>query len=320
MTERKLLTPPPYGTTEWVEWRRTRGLGASDIAAILGVSPYMGEFELCLLKRGEIEVADTDRMRWGRRIEGVALDMYEESQPLSGPLVRGETWWTEDYPDIWATLDARHADIGVEVKATGRWRGTVPDHVKCQVIVQAYLAMLSRVDVWRVTAYDVELVTVEPDDATAKGLLDLASDWWERYGPHTSNTPPVDGSQAATRHLARLRGPDAATASAEQAAMLSTLRDIRTARTDLDKREALIVNQIKASMGGTGKLQGDGFGVSWTETAPRVKVNWEGVAKAYRSILEEWDTEEDRLDLEAIEGLHTSMGEASTRFAPHWED
>lgn len=66
------------GTPEWLSWRRTRG-GASEIAALLGCSPFFPKtpYELWLTKTGRAEVYVNESMRKGNRLEAAARSYVE---------------------------------------------------------------------------------------------------------------------------------------------------------------------------------------------------------------------------------------------------
>lgn len=85
------------GSPEWAEQRR-RGLGGSEIAAILGIGQWESRFSLWHRKRGILEPQpDSDGMEWGRRLEPVILAKYVESHP-DRPTRQGGTFAHADRP------------------------------------------------------------------------------------------------------------------------------------------------------------------------------------------------------------------------------
>lgn len=305
--------PPPYRSPEWIAWRRG-GLGASDLAAVVGCDPYKGEYALALEKRGDApDVEETVAMRWGARIESLALDAYTEE--TGRELVRGETFADERWPHLFATLDGRHATLGVEVKATTRWV-VPPRHVKVQALAQMGLAGLDAVDIVRVSPYGEPLITtVERDDDAITDLLELGEAWYERY-VLGDELPPPDGSREAMRYLDRFRGDEEAEATADQAAIVGALHQVRQRQDQLETERRALEGALKASMAGTGVLTGEGFRVTWSAVKPRVTTDWKAVARAYRLLLPA--SEEDTHD--AIESIHTATGEGSTRLLVKWEE
>lgn len=66
---------------EWWAARET-GLGGSEIAAVMGFSPWVSRFTLWHRKAGLVgEEADNKGMSWGRRLEDVIAEKFEEDHP-----------------------------------------------------------------------------------------------------------------------------------------------------------------------------------------------------------------------------------------------
>lgn len=69
------------GTDEWAAARRRR-IGGSEIAAVLGISPYESPFSLWHRKRGDVDaVEQTEPMLWGNLLEPVVAARFAELHP-----------------------------------------------------------------------------------------------------------------------------------------------------------------------------------------------------------------------------------------------
>ena len=68
-----LLCPPGADEATWLQARRA-GIGASEIAAVLGISPYASPFSLYWAKVHGWEIEDTGDMEAGRRLENAIAD------------------------------------------------------------------------------------------------------------------------------------------------------------------------------------------------------------------------------------------------------
>jgi putative phage-type endonuclease len=70
---------PDVDREEWLAARRC-GIGASDVAAILGVSPWGSAYQVWADKTGKTDLDDestvNDAMRWGRLLENTILDAW----------------------------------------------------------------------------------------------------------------------------------------------------------------------------------------------------------------------------------------------------
>lgn len=190
LSERAIAWPDQ---PEWHHARRD-GIGASEIAAVAGLSPWATPLEIYLRKIGEApEIEDNRAMRVGRRLESVVLYEFceETGEQISFegypcPLIRHP-----DYPYMLATPDAETMSGRlVEAKTAGsrsfaKW-GTAKDpeipreyqiQIQWQLHVagrdQGYIACL-------IGGEDLRIHPVERNDRLISGLCDAAADFWER--------------------------------------------------------------------------------------------------------------------------------------------
>ena len=124
----------------WLELRR-RGLGSSDAAAVLGVSPFATPLQVWAEKVGVVEPApESEAMRWGRILEPIVADEY--ARETGRELVNPQTLYQHpDLPWCLATPDRLTADgrLVVEIKTASayraeEWAEEPPVHyqVQCQ--------------------------------------------------------------------------------------------------------------------------------------------------------------------------------------------
>jgi putative phage-type endonuclease len=155
----EILTPS--SREEWLSLRKDT-IGASEVAAVLGVHPYITPYELWARKTnwdGYGVQQETNAMRRGRLLEGACIEILREERP----------WWTIVHnpipsPDGQFFIDAAAGisatpDAFVQSSATGRkgicqiktvnehvfrnqWADgsiKVPAHIAIQVIQEAHL-------------------------------------------------------------------------------------------------------------------------------------------------------------------------------------
>jgi putative phage-type endonuclease len=83
------LTPAGAGRDEWLAARR-QGIGASEIAAVLGISPWESRFSLHWRKRNGWEIDASDEMSAGTRLEPAIADWWaDEHDPHENLAVIG---------------------------------------------------------------------------------------------------------------------------------------------------------------------------------------------------------------------------------------
>lgn len=188
----------------WLRERQT-GIGGSDVGAILGVDKFRTPMDVYLSKIGDVDELDTAPIRRGRRLEGVARDMYTE---LTGrdvypaePMVRHS-----EYPMLFINPDGavarrveeggRHADLGphneigtLEVKSPGlrafaemRSNGMSQSYF---LQVQHGLGIMEK-PFGAFAAYSAERdemlhFDLEPDWELIRKTQVILVEWWERH-------------------------------------------------------------------------------------------------------------------------------------------
>ncbi len=107
-----LIVPPPdVDRATWLRWRRS-GLGASDIAAVLGISPYASPWSVWADKVGLFAADDDDpaeHMEFGRRAEAMISPWFAD---LTGFHVAASQLWAQSdtHPWLLATPDGAVTD------------------------------------------------------------------------------------------------------------------------------------------------------------------------------------------------------------------
>jgi putative phage-type endonuclease len=192
------------GTPEWDEARAGLCITATEIAAVLGLSPWQSPFSLWHKKAGlpTPPFTASPEMRWGSRFEDDVAEEFTERHP-EHPLLATGTWRHRDRPWQRATPDRFHGSRLVEIKTAAHPEGWGPDgsdefpvHYRCQVIWQqdtlglyepAHLAVL-------ILPYDYREYVVEYDPDDAKIMRDAAEAFLDSV--RRGERPPIDGSDA----------------------------------------------------------------------------------------------------------------------------
>lgn len=181
---------------------RTTYLGASEIAAVAGISPYASALDVWATKRGLAEVEENERMRAGTELERPILErLYapprgdrELSLLLTypGTLRHPVEKWMAATPDAIAQ-EAEHGEYrDVQCKLVGhrqahRWgnpdegRDGIPAEVLCQVHWEMGCAELNRADVPALFGTELRVYTVELDEEFLRDLMALGKAFWEGH-------------------------------------------------------------------------------------------------------------------------------------------
>jgi putative phage-type endonuclease len=258
------------------EWyaRRRRGLGASEIATILHISPYRDASEYALWQAkmtGGSDYRSNEKMRWGNLLESVVID---ETARRLGVTVTGRQVPAEhpDYPWAIAILDATYeepeGDGGlIEVKTTGerKW-DEVPPHYEVQV--QWQLLVRGCADAWVGCLHAgqrLSLWHIERDPELGAALLRIGGAWWRRH-VLGGEPPDVDASPATAAAIDR-RYPAVPALVADLGPVRELVRDlheIRAAQRVMKRQGQQLENELRAALGSAeeGEIDGETV-VTW---------------------------------------------------------
>lgn len=146
ITDARLIGVAESGSREWLALRAS-GIGGSDVGTICGLNKWESPFTLWAKKTGKIpsEIADNEAMEWGRRLESVILDKFEDNHPELTLIRDVGTWHHKDRPFQIANPDALFMDedgnLGVIEVKTAQYEDDWADGppLSYQAQVQWYL-------------------------------------------------------------------------------------------------------------------------------------------------------------------------------------
>lgn len=204
---RKLVSTKHLTYDEWLQWRR-KGIGGSDIPAILGKSPWSSAFDVWLEKTGQYEREDSElakeRMYWGGRLEETVAQEFCKRNSKKVRKVNYILQHDElDY--MLANVDRMIVgeDAGLECKTTNSLYKDEGCPETYALQSQGYMFVTGK-PLWYVALlaggqryYQYE---VPRDDALINDvILPACKDFWELVT--SGEMPPVDGSEACAKML-----------------------------------------------------------------------------------------------------------------------
>lgn len=183
------------GSDRWLA-ARGLGIGASEIAALLGMDPYRTAVDLYLEKTGQAEgFTGNYPSRRGQHMESFVLAEYARQHPgtiiETAPDDIPSILCHADVPEARCSLDAlahdRDETIAVEVKTCGhrqrgKWAdGAVPDGYALQVMYQLAITGLQKAVIVADVAGDYEERIILRDDAMCERMIATVQQWWHDH-------------------------------------------------------------------------------------------------------------------------------------------
>ena len=195
---------------EWLIWRK-KGIGGSDVSAILGISKWMSPVGLWLDKTGQSNEPEevNEVMRWGQILEPVIREQFH--QITGKPVTEIKAILQHpDYPYLLADIDGLTVDDNgdpaiLEIKniseyKRGEWSQGVPAYYETQV--QHYLMVTGLKTAYVVVLFggnSTGVFAVEADYEIQEMLLKVETDFWRKV--QNKIRPDIDGSDASTALL-----------------------------------------------------------------------------------------------------------------------
>ena len=296
----RLVKTHELSREDWLDVRK-QGIGSSDAAAAVGVSPYQSQLELWLIKTGRDQhlpkVDPNDEgspLYWGTLLEPIVASHYTKR---TGHRVRRINAVLQ-HPDadkafMLANIDREvlNADVQIlECKTAGEfgsrlWRDGVPEYVQCQVQHQLAVTGKKSADVCvLLCGQEIRIHRIERDDALIARLIQLEREFWSYVEADTP--PPADGSESAEMALRCLYPEDSGqtldlSADREMSATFADLVMIRQALTGHQKLEAQLKQKIQQRMGEASKALFETGSVSWKRSKDSQGVDLEKLLQAH---------------------------------------
>ncbi len=277
----RLVNTTEIDRATWLQVRR-RGIGGSDAAAAVGLSPYKSPLELWLEKTGrdadlpQVDPDDMDSpMYWGTVLEPLVATQYTHK---TGRLVRRVNAVLQHPQEPWMLANLDREVVGcpevqiLECKTAGLngarlWKDGVPEYVQLQVMHQLAVTGKRAADVAvLICGQELQIHRIERDEALIGQLIELERRFWHQV--ETDQVPPADGSESAAAALqclyprdsgqtVDLRDDEALASSFDE---LLRLRELMAAH---GQREAQLKQGIQQRMGEASKALFPAGEVSW---------------------------------------------------------
>lgn len=281
---------------EWLAERKT-GIGGSDAAAVLGISPWATPVTVWLDKTGRAAPQEeTEAMRIGTELEGFVARRYEQEtgrtvQRYNRMVRRGRLIGNFDrlvVPEgakVASHMGAIRTDTLLECKTSSReWEDGVPLHY--QVQVQHYMGLtecLAHADVacLFLGRKHFETFRVERDEAVIATMRERLEAWWAEY-VEGDRMPPPTNEQDCRLLWARSNPGKTVAATDAIAQRLDDYRKLKEVERNARDGAAQVQGEICAFLGDAEVLS-DASGqplLTWRSAKDSRTVDWEALARA----------------------------------------
>lgn len=304
---------------EWLAERKS-GIGGSDAAAILGLSPWATPVQVWLDKTGRAaDREETEAMRIGTELEDFVARRYMAEtgrtvQRYNRMVHRGcllgnfDRLVVPEGEKVASHMGDVRTDTVLECKTSSReWDGEVPLYYQTQV--QHYMGLESRLVHADVACLFLgrkhfEVFRVERDDEVIKAMQERLTAWWDEYVAGDKMPPPAN--EADCKLLwARSNPGKTVEATDEIAAKLLKYADAKATEKAAKEIATGLQSAICAAMGDAEVLVGpDGRPLlTWKSAKDSSKTDWEALARELGATPEQI-------------AAHTKTNPGSRRFLP----
>ena len=198
----------------WLEQRK-KGIGGSDVAAIMGLSPWKSPLEVWMEKTGRMsapDLSDKESVAMGTELEGDVLEMYRRRHPESRVQRVNAILTSADRPWAQASLDGitRDPELGwgvLEIKTGSKnseWAEGVPLHYLTQVTHYLSVTGYPFADVAALVG-DFGLhyheYRVMRDEEDLQSVVESVDEFWTDYVEKDSMPPYVSALPSEAKAL-----------------------------------------------------------------------------------------------------------------------
>lgn len=293
---------------EWLAWRRA-GIGASDIAGILGLSPWASPYSVWADKMGLVDDDATEAMEMGQIMEP-AIDRLFFRRTGLHVVGQQQRCQHPELPWARATIDGRVVESpewdgdpltalgNHEAKTTSdsvaKWADEIPIQYLCQIQWQMFVtgAMHTWVSCLHASwGLKYRVYEVARDDEDIAFIVHRVTRFYEQH-IRTGVPPEVDSHSATSDALGHLTAdPGQAIDLADPLRRtVNDLRDLKAQAKRLDEQITLRENELKAALGEATEAMVDGVLVaSWRPVsrasldAKALRANHPDIAALYTS-------------------------------------
>lgn len=280
---------------------RQKLLGGSDVAGILGISPWRTPLDV-YLDKVEPRSLEPDQSKArifarGKRMEPYVVDLLAEEEGLT-IVERGRRYRDAEHPFLAAEIDAETADgRNVEIKTVSpfkarEWGEEQTDAIPVHYTAQAMHGLMvtgREVCIFGVLigGDDFRVYQVERDEETIAAIRAREVEFWQRVQDRNPPEPTTVGD------VARLFERDAGTTAEADAATLAAwnrLRELKALLKEHGAEAEQLEEQIKLAMRDAATLTFEGKPLATWKSQTSRRFNQRAFTEAHPDLAEQFKT------------------------------
>lgn len=307
------------------DWLRIRelGIGSSDAAVAIGLSPYKSPLTLWLEKthrKTPDDLSEKEAVIWGTVLEPVLANVYAER---TGNKVRkvNAVLQSAAHPFMLANLDREVVGVGpaadsnssaataslgcravsgvgvLEIKTAGyhsapQWEDGVPVAYQCQVLHQLAVTGHAWADVAvLIGGQDFRIYRIERDDEKIADLIEREAQFWHQVQHDIQPAPDGSADAATALHWLFPRDDGQTVDLTDSVAFNTTFAELllaRACREEAEATEALLKQQIQNVLGNATTAVCSGGRVSWKRAKDSITTDMERLFSDHPHLREQY--------------------------------
>ncbi|NCC98024.1 MAG: hypothetical protein EOM02_14455, partial [Synergistales bacterium] len=275
-----LFSTADMSREEWLE-KRKMGIGGSDAAKIIGISPYGGPLSVFMDKKGMLASSDSDSEAayWGTTLEEVVALEFSKRTDIK-VRKQNKMFQHPEYPWMIANVDRVIVgeNKGLECKTASAyldklWDGDeLPDIYYAQI--QHYIEVMGWDSCWVAALIGGQKFVykeVQRDEAFIKILVEAERAFWLNH-METDEAPDIIPSDPANQLFPKQEDDDVISPDEETLTMAQELADLSERYKSLKEQKDALENALKGKIKDHSGIDGV---ATWKQSKPRVKVDYD---------------------------------------------
>lgn len=273
----------PASREEWLKARED-GIGASEVAAVVGLSPWDTPYSLYLRKTGQVPpIEENDAMRLGHLLEPIVVQLWEEKTGFKAVKASAKDIIYQDPEHPWRKVtpdriayeineDGKKAKVLLEIKtsAIDFDPDDLPTNYLCQVQYQMHVTQVHTCYLcWLVNGRYYGHARIEYDKEFAEWLVENVDKFYLECVKGGKEPDLISVSDFT------LKGSDPGTTVEADEEALSHILSLRTINTEISAKEAdaeAHKDSVKLFMGETETLTHEGKPLATWKTGARGRI------------------------------------------------